>query len=491
MWLLLSPPHTHQLRHWVAAERGRVLDVARKVIARFQHERKQEDKAEVRKAFQLLLRNGTDRRPTLLGDSKASAKTPDKASANPRKKSRVSRRRRSSRERATAYLHRSRSLRSFYVPVPRWALAMLVVPALACCVYIWSRIAAAGRCDKSEVVGGAPCIVPTFVRHREFMVIIFVVLLFVVIGDLLVGGTPHIQSPHSLTHSHSLTRSHSRIRTYLPFVGHTSNASNILCVVSPLLQPVFDPRLGSSADTYCPCSFIVFREQLNSSGRCDDAVRNKTRQSLIGVAEAAEYVSVVFVATACRETVSVLQRVVRDSAEHAHVLGLVNLPATSMGGTTGGEDNTSSAWGEVFNEIGKTKNLGILDLTGMRGSASHTAFAANVGRLENLRRLKVSETGWRDPIPSSAGRLTQLRDLIASDNPRMAALPKGLLDGLGAMTALELVRNRLTEIPSLVKVTSLVMLDLRSNRLMQAPDLEMNVVLKYLYVLYLGMNPYL
>ena len=245
---------------------------------------------------------------------------------------------------------------------------------------------------------------------------------------------------------------------------------------------MFDPRLGSSADTYCPCSFIVFSEQLNSSGRCDDAVRNNTRQSLIGVAEAAEYVSVVFVATPCRETVSVIQRVVRDSAEHAHVLGLVNVPATLTRGTTGGED-TSSAWGEVFNEIGKTKNLGILDLTGMRGSASHTAFAANVGRLENLRMLKVSETGWRDPIPSSAGRLTQLRDLIASDNPRMVALPKGVLDELGAMTALELVRNRLTEIPSLLKVTSLNKLDVRMNRLTQAPDLEMNVVLKYLYVL--------
>ena len=170
--LLLAPLPTHQLRYWVAAERGRVLDVARKVIARFQHERKQEEIAEVRNAFQLLLRNCTDRRPTLLGDSKASAKTRAKA---PAKHHKYSRRRTSHRDRATTYLHRARSLRSFYVPVPRWALAILVVQALACCMFIWSQIWSAGRCDKSEMVGGAPCIVPTFVRHRrEFVFIIFV-----------------------------------------------------------------------------------------------------------------------------------------------------------------------------------------------------------------------------------------------------------------------------------------------------------------------------
>ena len=246
------------------------------------------------------------------------------------------------------------------------------------------------------------------------------------------------------------------------------------CSNPPLVpQPVFDPLLGSNANDYCPCSLVVFREQLNSSsGRCDDGIRNKSRNILRGIAEAGQYVSVAFVAAGCRDTVSVVRDMVQKSANSSQVLGLYNLPNAS-----GASRNTSVAWGKVFREVGKTKNVAILDVSGMRGSDSRAAFGDNVGRLTNLQMMFVRNTDWRDPIPVAVGRLTQLRNLYVYDNPRMVVLPKGLLDGLGTLTHLMLSRNQLTAIPSLEKNTLLRLLNLQDNHLISIPSLEKNTAL--------------
>ena len=251
------------------------------------------------------------------------------------------------------------------------------------------------------------------------------------------------------------------------------------CSNPPLvLQPLFDPLLGSNANNYCPCSVVVFSEQLNSSsGRCDDSIRNESRNILRGIAEAGQYVSVAFVAAGCRDTVSVIQDMLQKSANSSQVLGLYNLPNTS-----GASQNTSVAWGEVFREVGKTKKVGILDVSGMRGSVSRAALGDNVGRLANLQWLKVRNTDWRDPIPVAVSRLTQLRYLAAGENPRMVALPKGLLAGLSALTNLDVMNNHLTEIPSLEKNTGLTYLSVQNNHLTEIPSLEKNTGLETLSV---------
>ena len=155
-----------RLRHWVAAERGRVLGVARKVVRRFQHQRKVA-KEDMQAAFHLLRRNGV---LEAVGESKQRSDQRNLTAITPRHSSwgrlsaSVSKRESELRERAATHLQKVRGLRHLYIPVPLWALVLLIVPAVVCCVFVWVRIATAGQCDKGDVVfGDAPCIVQTFV----------------------------------------------------------------------------------------------------------------------------------------------------------------------------------------------------------------------------------------------------------------------------------------------------------------------------------------
>ena len=161
-----------RLRHWVAAERGRVLGVARKVVKRFQHQHGQED---MQAAFHLLRRNGVleaageskqrsnQRNPTsIMPDSKDGGLT--RLTKHISSWHQLQKRESELRERVADHLQKERSLRHLYVPVPLWALVLLIVPAVVCCVFVWVRVATAGQCDKGDVVfGDAPCIVQTFV----------------------------------------------------------------------------------------------------------------------------------------------------------------------------------------------------------------------------------------------------------------------------------------------------------------------------------------
>ena len=161
-----------RLRHWVAAKQGRVLGSARKVVRRFQHQR---GKEHVQAAFHLLRRNGVrvleaegeskqlsgERNPTaIIPDSNDGLVQLTKHSSWHRLQKRES----ELRACVAAHLQKTRGLRHFYIPVPFWALWLLIVPAVVCCVFVWVRVATAGQCDNGDAIfGDAPCIVQTFV----------------------------------------------------------------------------------------------------------------------------------------------------------------------------------------------------------------------------------------------------------------------------------------------------------------------------------------
>ena len=253
----------------------------------------------------------------------------------------------------------------------------------------------------------------------------------------------------------------------------------------PTLQPVFDPRLGSSAYEYCPCNFVVFREQLNSSGRCGDDIRNTTRTSLRGIAEAGQYVSVAVVVAACPETIPVIQNLARKS-DKSRVLMLFNHVADATG--RAGRD-ASRAWGKVFHELGgAVSHMRVFMVRGMRGNESHAALNATMGRLANLQLLSISDSDWHDPIPGTVRKLGHLRDLRANRNRRLVRLPVlGELGHLVHLTTLSLHGNRLTELhlPKSDTALHLLNLDVQDNELSQITALEKATALKKLY---LGQN---
>ena len=220
----------------------------------------------------------------------------------------------------------------------------------------------------------------------------------------------------------------------------------------------------------------MLHEHLNISGRCDDELRNTIRTRLRGVAEAGQYISVAIVAATCRETISVIEEVARKSANRMGVLFLSNLQ--SMGRVV---QDTSSAWGKVFVEVGAMESMNIFMIRGMRGKESRASLDVTMNGLENLQLLQIADTDWREPIPTKVSRLTQLRDLRLSEHSRLVRLPKGLLDQLGALTQLSLSRNRLTVLQKLDKNTALEYLNLAANQLAALPNLDNNIALEYLY----------
>ena len=149
----------YKLRYWVAAQRERILSVARKAVTRFERQSGQDN---MRGGFLMLRQNGVHEAASEL-----------KQSSGPALKRRSTLDRFQSQEyevrkRAITQLQRARSLRHFYLPVPRWALVAFVVPAVVCCLFVWVRIVTAGRCDRSDEVGvEAPCVVPTFVSQTS------------------------------------------------------------------------------------------------------------------------------------------------------------------------------------------------------------------------------------------------------------------------------------------------------------------------------------
>ena len=148
----------YSLRHWVAARRRRILTVAHTVVARFQHQIGQES---MRDAFDMLRQNGA-----VIPDESKVRMDSLARSLHVARKNNVTRR-------AISHLKRRRGLRYFYVPVPFWALIILVVPAVVCCVFIWVRLASVGRCDAADVVGGeAPCMVQTLVISGTAAVVV-------------------------------------------------------------------------------------------------------------------------------------------------------------------------------------------------------------------------------------------------------------------------------------------------------------------------------
>ena len=157
--LILGPRRivtAFKVQHWVAAKRDYILNAARNVVvAHFQH-RKGLD--QMREAFQLLRQNG-DVSDELKTHNEQRIKRSDTWK-------RLKIQEQQMRDRVTKHLTRARSLRNFYVPVPRCALVVLTVTVAACCLYLLLRITTAGRCDKIGVDGGeAPCIVQTFVSE--------------------------------------------------------------------------------------------------------------------------------------------------------------------------------------------------------------------------------------------------------------------------------------------------------------------------------------
>ena len=126
-------------------------------------------------------------------------------------------------------IRRARRLHSFYVPVAPAALALLVVPAVVCCVVVWVRLALAEPCPTNSSRGSvgkllgthhqgkdgsdALCMIPAFVRlidpcsraHRSHGL-----LLLSAIGSTVMHLTPPplvsiIMHTHTHTHTHMFT----------------------------------------------------------------------------------------------------------------------------------------------------------------------------------------------------------------------------------------------------------------------------------------------
>ena len=242
---------------------------------------------------------------------------------------------------------------------------------------------------------------------------------------------------------------------------------------------MFDPLLrSSSAGAYCPCSVIMYHERINGSGRCNDKLRNQTRQNLHGIAEAAQYTSVALISAACRKTVDTIHQIVREPrADQFQLKRLAVLNLLNEEHSGGSEDDESSrAWGDVFKEIGQhhAVHLQVLFLAGMRGNNSSAQWHESAARLTNLQFLEVVRTTWQIPVPATVGRLTRLRKLAASHNRNMESLPSGLLVNLVELKLLYLGNNSLSTIPSLEKNTGLRKLYLDNNRLTKIPSLEKN-----------------
>ena len=125
-----------------------------------------------------------------------------------------------------------------YIPVPFWALALLVVPAVVCCMFVWVRVATAGQCVKGDVVfGDAPCIVQTFVSpissvpynmsmhvrswwHTAAVLHPQLLLPSAVVIDIVKLTHIYLCCAHHFTHAHTCTRDnthnmHTHIRLLL------------------------------------------------------------------------------------------------------------------------------------------------------------------------------------------------------------------------------------------------------------------------------------
>ena len=249
------------------------------------------------------------------------------------------------------------------------------------------------------------------------------------------------------------------------FAVHAYVPDSTLCVhgVSTFFtptQPVFDSLLGSSAAAYCPCTTIMFSENMNSSGRCNDEIRNRTRASLQGIAEAGQYVSIVYVSVACRETVPVVEQIVRQSASRVVIIEMYD-----RGISDGGDSEVSQAWGKVINAAGQLRMVRALLLDGMRGNESRAPFQTSIGRLSTLFSIDVINTDWHNPMPSTAGRLTNLLEFRMKHNPRLRELPVGLFIRMSSLREVVLADNRLEALPSVEKNMFLFKMELENNRL--------------------------
>jgi hypothetical protein len=157
---------TFKLRQWVAVERGRVLHVAKAVVGRMQHHNRLQ---KLHDAFHVL-RGELDRRldtrgcSIIMGRPNAVLRLSTTTSATPRA-GRGASPLHNVLKGAKQRLANARSLRSMYLPVPFWALALFVVPAVVLCVFVWVKLALSGRCDASSMSANeAPCFMPAFVR---------------------------------------------------------------------------------------------------------------------------------------------------------------------------------------------------------------------------------------------------------------------------------------------------------------------------------------
>lgn len=154
-----------RLRQWVAAERGRVLRVAKAAVDRLQHHNRLQ---KMHDAFHVL-RGESDRRL----DLRSCSIMVDRSNAVLQRGFTTTDR---TKQDGESPLHKvlkgvkqrltdARSLRNTYLPVPLWALALFVVPAMVLCVFVWVKLALSGRCDTSSMASEeAPCYMPAFVR---------------------------------------------------------------------------------------------------------------------------------------------------------------------------------------------------------------------------------------------------------------------------------------------------------------------------------------
>ena len=135
------------MRYWSAGEQERLQNIARATLIRFQPDCHEDD--DLRHAFNILREHGKPHPPRRRIHGQHGTKRDMSLTSRIRK-----------------HIRKGRRLGSFYVPVSPVALALLVVPSIVLCLFVWLRLAlVAGRCGPpgANDGGNAPCMVPSYV----------------------------------------------------------------------------------------------------------------------------------------------------------------------------------------------------------------------------------------------------------------------------------------------------------------------------------------
>ena len=204
---------------------------------------------------------------------------------------------------------------------------------------------------------------------------------------------------------------------------------------------------------------------------CDSEMLNRSRTSLLAIANAAEYTHVLYATARCLETLPVLERLIEGTAQTNRVVGLKNELAF---GSAGQSEQEVSAWGKVLKAVGHLDKIKKLTLIGKHGRANHALLENSVSSLNLLMDLFIRLSELRALNLENNTALVQI-DLRGNQFTQSPRFDKNI-----NVVTLSLFNNQLTESPTLDKNTQLVELHLAGNQLTQSPHIDKNLQLQRL-----------